>query len=201
MYVPMNVAPHYKGKTTVNIQRQKHKGSRKIEFTSLCRQGFPGGTSGKEAACQFRRLKDAGSPGWEDPLEKDMATPSIALRITLREEPGGLQSLGSYSRTRLKQLSTQSLPITNHRNAVTKDSGGLVYIIKRIYMFQALSSKTPAFSMPMRQLQRVALPDIKNPVTYRGVGRWGEGWHWGASFRWRHPPGLKKWGKAVLRQV
>ena len=151
MYVPMNVAPHYKRKTTVNIQRQKHKGSRKIEFTSLCRQGFPGGTSGKEAACQCRRLRDAGSPGREDPLEKDMATPSIALRITWKEEPGGLQSLGSYSRTRLKQLSTHSLPITNHRNAVTKDSGAFVYITKWICMFQALSSKTPAFSMPMRQ--------------------------------------------------
>ena len=37
------------------------------------------------------------SLGWEDPLEKDMAThPSIlAWRIPWTEEPGGLQSKGS----------------------------------------------------------------------------------------------------------
>ena len=36
------------------------------------------------------------SPGWEDPLEKEMAThPSIlAWRIPWTEEPGGLQSTG-----------------------------------------------------------------------------------------------------------
>ena len=37
------------------------------------------------------------SLGWEDPLEKEMATPSsiLAWRIPWREEPGGLQSIGS----------------------------------------------------------------------------------------------------------
>ena len=37
------------------------------------------------------------SLGWEDPLEKDMATDSsiLAWRIPQREEPGGLQSMGS----------------------------------------------------------------------------------------------------------
>ena len=37
------------------------------------------------------------SLGWEDPLEKEMATyPSIlAWRIPWTEEPGGLQSMGS----------------------------------------------------------------------------------------------------------
>ena len=36
------------------------------------------------------------SPGWEDPLEKRMATHSItfAWRIPWTEEPGGLQSMG-----------------------------------------------------------------------------------------------------------
>ena len=35
--------------------------------------------------------------GWEDPLEKGMATHSsiLALRIPWTEEPGGLQSMGS----------------------------------------------------------------------------------------------------------
>ena len=35
-------------------------------------------------------------PGWEDPLEKEMATHSsiLAWRIPRTEEPGGLESLG-----------------------------------------------------------------------------------------------------------
>ena len=37
------------------------------------------------------------SLGWEDPLEKGVATPSniLARRIPWTEEPGGLQSVGS----------------------------------------------------------------------------------------------------------
>ena len=37
------------------------------------------------------------SLGWEDPLEKEMATHSsiLAWRIPWTEEPGGLQSVGS----------------------------------------------------------------------------------------------------------
>ena len=37
------------------------------------------------------------SPGWEDPLEKGMATHSsiLAWRIPWTENPGGLQSMGS----------------------------------------------------------------------------------------------------------
>ena len=43
------------------------------------------------------------SLGWEDPLEEGRAThPSIlARRIPWPEDPGGLQSMGSQSRTRL----------------------------------------------------------------------------------------------------
>ena len=44
------------------------------------------------------------SLGWEDPLEKEMATHSsiLAWRISWTEEPGGLQSIGvAKSRTRL----------------------------------------------------------------------------------------------------
>ena len=38
------------------------------------------------------------SLGWEDPLEKGMASYSsiLAWRIPWTEEPGGLQSIGSY---------------------------------------------------------------------------------------------------------
>ena len=42
------------------------------------------------------------SLGWEDPLEKEMATRSsiLASEIPWAEEPGGLQSMGSQSQTR-----------------------------------------------------------------------------------------------------
>ena len=47
-------------------------------------------------------------------LEKEMATHSsvLAWRIPGMAEPGGLPSMGSHSRTRLKQLSSgSSLPL------------------------------------------------------------------------------------------
>ena len=46
------------------------------------------------------------SLGWEDPLEKEMATHSstLAWRIPWREEPGRLQSTGSQSRTWLSDF-------------------------------------------------------------------------------------------------
>ena len=59
--------------------------------------GFPGGSDGKESACN---AGDLGSiPRLEDPLEKGMATHSstLASRIPWTEEPGGLQSMGSQS--------------------------------------------------------------------------------------------------------
>jgi len=56
--------------------------------------GFPGGSAVKNPpAIQERRVQ---SLGWEDPLEKEMATHSsiFAWRIPWIEKPGGLQSLG-----------------------------------------------------------------------------------------------------------
>jgi len=52
---------------------------------------FPGGSEVEASAC------NAGDLGWEDPLEKEMATHSsiLAWRIPCTEEPGGLQSMGS----------------------------------------------------------------------------------------------------------
>ena len=60
---------------------------------------FPGSSDGKESDCS---AGDPGSiPGWEDPLEKGMTTHSsiLAGRIPWIWEPGGLQSVGSQSRT------------------------------------------------------------------------------------------------------
>ena len=44
-----------------------------------------------------RQGTQVGSLGWEDPLEKEMATHTsiLAWRIPWTEEPGGLQSMGS----------------------------------------------------------------------------------------------------------
>ena len=44
--------------------------------------------------------------GQDDPLEKEMASHSsiLAWRIPWTEEPGGLQSIGSQSRTRLRDF-------------------------------------------------------------------------------------------------
>ena len=64
----------------------------------VCLKVFPGGTSGKEPACQCRRHETwVPSLGREDPLEEAMAThPGIlAWKIPCTEETGGLQSMGS----------------------------------------------------------------------------------------------------------
>ena len=61
--------------------------------------GFPAGATGKEPTCQHRRYEmQVQSLGWEDPLEEGMAThsSSFAWRIPWTEEPGGLQSTGSW---------------------------------------------------------------------------------------------------------
>ena len=54
---------------------------------------FPGGTKGKEPACQCRRHETQVQPlCWEDPLEEGMATNAgiLAWRNPRTEEPGGL---------------------------------------------------------------------------------------------------------------
>ena len=60
--------------------------------------GFPGVSVVKN--CLPINAGDAGSvPGWEDPLEKEMATHSsvLAWEIPRTEESGRLQSMGSQA--------------------------------------------------------------------------------------------------------
>ena len=63
----------------------------------------PGGLSGKESLLPMQEPQGTWilSLGWEDLLEKEMATHSsiIAWEIPWTEEPGGLQSMGSQSRS------------------------------------------------------------------------------------------------------
>ena len=63
--------------------------------------GFPCSSVGKESACSAEDL--VWPLGWEDPLEKEMATHSstLAWKISWTEEPGGLQSMGLQSWARL----------------------------------------------------------------------------------------------------
>ena len=58
---------------------------------------FPSGSEGKESACNAGAWVQ--SLGWEDPLEKRMATHSsiLAWRILRTQEPGGLQRMGWQS--------------------------------------------------------------------------------------------------------
>ena len=60
---------------------------------SGCKKGLPGGTGGKESACQCGRRK---KHSLEDPLGEKVATHSsiLAWRIPWTEEPGGLQPRG-----------------------------------------------------------------------------------------------------------
>ena len=59
-------------------------------------KSFPGGATGKEVTCQCRRPR-FDPQGWDEPLEKEMATHStvLAWRVPWTEEPGGLPSMGS----------------------------------------------------------------------------------------------------------
>ena len=73
--------------------------------------GFPGGTSGKEFACQRRRGKRhrfIRSLGLEDPLEEELTTHSSILtwKIPWTEEAGGGGELGGHSPWGYKESNT-----------------------------------------------------------------------------------------------
>ena len=57
--------------------------------------GFPSGSAVKNLPA--KQEMQVRSLGWKDPLEKETATHSsiLAWKILQREEPGGLQSVGS----------------------------------------------------------------------------------------------------------
>ena len=67
----------------------------KIDTNWLELWGFPRSAVGKESACNAGAL--VRFPGWEYPLQKEMATHSciLAWRIPWTEEPGRPQSIGS----------------------------------------------------------------------------------------------------------
>ena len=62
--------------------------------TPGCPLDFPGGSDGKVSA--YNAGDPDSYPGWEDLLEKEMATHwgTLAWKIPWMEEPGRLQSMG-----------------------------------------------------------------------------------------------------------
>ena len=101
--------------------------SNSVSVSSLL--GLPRWLSGKESTCQCRRCSQETwiqSLGRQDPLEKGMAThPSIlAWRIIWTEEPGGLQSMGSESQTRLS-ASTRAHTHTHTHTHISSLLGSL----------------------------------------------------------------------------
>ena len=64
-------------------------------FTGLWHNNLDGGSDSKASA--YNAGDPVSVPGWEDALEKEMATHSsiLAWKIPRMEEPGRLQSMGS----------------------------------------------------------------------------------------------------------
>ena len=93
--------------------------------------GFPGGASGPGTPANAGDERDSGSiPRSGRSLEKGMAALSsiLAWRISWREEPGGLQSMGSQSQTWLKRLRYMPVQVcerTCHRELHSVLSGDL----------------------------------------------------------------------------
>ena len=66
------------------------------------------------------------SLGWEDPLEKEMATHSsiLAWRIPWREEPGGLQAMGLQTSDTIERLHFHFHSISGF----SKENNGIISI-------------------------------------------------------------------------
>ena len=89
------VLKFFRWQPAISLQPMWTQASRGWNLVSTNR--LPGGTSGKEPACQCRRHERRGfSLGREDPLQEDAATHSgiLAWRIPWTEGPGRLQSIG-----------------------------------------------------------------------------------------------------------
>ena len=79
------------------------------------------------------------SMGGEDLLEKEMATHSniLAWKIPWTEEPGGLQSMGSQSQTRLRDFT-----FTFHFHALEKEMATHSSILAWMEIYGVAQSQT-----------------------------------------------------------
>ena len=93
------------------------------------------------------------SLGWEDPLEKGMATHSSILtwRSPWTEEPGGLQSKGLQSQTRLKWLSKHTCMRTLvYPNTTTNIINFLILLLRKLRPKDKSSPLISSLSQKMR---------------------------------------------------
>ena len=95
--VPKNSKEREKKASSVNSAKKQRKTIEweRLEISKKIRDAFLVAQRLKRLPAMWKtRVR---SLGWEDPLEKEMATHSgiLAWRIPWMEEPGGLQSTGS----------------------------------------------------------------------------------------------------------
>ena len=77
----------------INHHRNENQNRNTVLLYNHFPGGFPGGSDGKESACNARDMSSI--PGWEDTLEKGMAThfSILAWEIPWTQQSGGLQSM------------------------------------------------------------------------------------------------------------
>ena len=111
---------------STSSQRQECLSLQSLGNSMLACQGFPGGASGKEPTCQCKRPKSQGyipgsgrppGGGWGMAIHSSI----LAWRIPWTEVPGGLQSIGLQSQTRLKclrmhKMTCRSILVPQHGN-------------------------------------------------------------------------------------
>ena len=100
----------YDSKHMTFWKRQNYTYSEKINACQRCMGEFLSGSGVKNPPAMQEPQETWIQPlGWEDPLRGTATHSSIlAWRILRTEETGGLQSMGSQSRTRLKGFTTHA---------------------------------------------------------------------------------------------
>ena len=117
-------------------------------------ESFPGGSVIKNApTMQETRVR---SQGWEDPLEKEMATHSsiLAWEIPWTEEPGWLESMGSQ-RARVRHDWVPNTHICFIK-ATGKEFGALCSFLERTYQRVVLLTFTTTASKVSLKLGKLA---------------------------------------------
>ena len=132
--------------------------------TPVC-LGLPRSSVGKESACSagawVRFL------GWEDPMEKEMATHSsiLAWRIPWTEEPGGLQVHG------VKELDTTSRLNHHRKPAIRQYAHRVIGLPKLSQGHNSLGKWNQNFNLARRKMvnAQVHVELLQMPGTILGV--------------------------------
>ena len=123
------------------------------------------------------------SLGWENPLEKEMATPSsiLAWRTAWKEEPGELQFMGSQSikhdlatNTHTHNASEEQSAASGHKHSI---NSGVTTVTKN-------STVSRAQLTTALHVDTLTIPTFKlrNQSTVRWSKRFKERGHWGVEY-------------------